>query len=411
MLLAEKAVEPLLPKFPEPRVPKNPVLGWASFSGADDAGRVSPIPTLLDFPHRKFVTSARVAIALALKRLGVGPGDTVLVPGYHCLSMVEPVVFTGATPLFFPLTEHLEVPVSTLSNVDLSHVRALLVTHYFGFPQAMRVISAFAKERGIPIIEDCAHAIFGSSDGQPIGSWGDYAAASLMKFFPVYDGGCLASQHHSLDGLKLRPPSRRFEVKALINAIERGLFYERFPGMQTAARTAIYMKDAMWAGYKHVRGGRGAPAHSYHDPAASDGVNGLDPSWIDRRISIASMQLVERLPVARIVARRRRNYTRLASELTDLPGARALFPHLPDDVVPYVFPLLVDRPERVFRRLKEDAVPLFRWEHLWDDEVTSIDPRSARYATEIFQLPCHQDLTDADVAWIIDRVRAAFRAA
>jgi dTDP-4-amino-4,6-dideoxygalactose transaminase len=76
-----------------------------------------------------------------------------------------------------------------------------------------------------------------------------------------------------------------------------------------------------------------------------------------------------------------------------------------------VFPLLVERPERVFRRLKTDGVPLFRWEHLWNDQAARTDPLSARYATEIFQLPCHQELTDDDLAWIVERVQTAFIAA
>lgn len=401
-------------KFPDPHVPKNPVLGWSSFSRAMPAGSpvaVDDTPSVLSLPHKRYVTSARVAIALALQRLGVGPGDRVLVPAYHCLSMVEPVVFCGAEPVFFPLTPRLEVPLAELERFDLRGVRAILVTHYFGFPQAMESICAFARAHGIPVIEDCAHAVFGRADGRPIGSWGDYAAVSLMKFFPVYDGGCLASATHSLDDLALRAPSGRFEAKALLNSIERGLSYQRFPGMQAAAKGTVRVKDAMWRGFKRLRAGRNTAPYAYQDPAASEGVNGLDPAWLDRRISFASQQLVERLPVARIIARRRCNYERLDAALRDLPSARPLFDRLPAGVVPYVFPLLVDRPERVFRRLKTDAVPLFRWERLWSDDAARVDPLSARYATEIFQLPCHQELTDDDLGWIIERVQAAFHAA
>ena len=411
--------------FPDPLVPKNPVLGWSSFSrhpsarrhGADDGDAIeeafdaASFPSVLSLPHKQYVTSARVAIALALQRVGVGAGDRVLVPAYHCLSMIEPIVFCGATPLFFPLTPQLEVPLGALESTDLSGVKAMLVTHYFGFPQAMRSITAFARANGIAVIEDCAHAVFGSADGQPIGTWGDYAAVSLMKFFPVYDGGCLVSAVHGLDDLALHRPSGRFEAKALLNSIERGLVYRRFPGLQTAARTTLSIKDAMWRGFKRLRSARSAKPFAYHDPAASDGVNGLDPTWLDRRISFASQQLVERLPVERIIARRRRHYRRLDQALRGLPGARPLFDRLPAGVVPYIFPLWVDCPARVFARLKNDGVPLFRWERLWDEEAMRVDPLAARYAMEIFQLPCHQEITDDELGWIIERVRAAFAAA
>jgi dTDP-4-amino-4,6-dideoxygalactose transaminase len=401
--------------FPTPRVPKNPVLGWTSFRSrpeADDpaiAGGRS-VPSVLALPHKRYVTSARVAIALALQRLGVTAGDRVLVPAYHCLSMVEPIVFCGAVPVFYPLTSNLDVPLDALERFDLVRVRAMLVTHYFGFPQAMASICAFAHARGIPVIEDCAHAVFGVADDRPIGTWGDYAAVSLMKFFPVYDGGCLISSTHALDDLALQKASRRFEVKAFLNSIERGLSYRRFPGIQAAAGTAIAVKDAMWRGFKRLRQARSDHPVAYHDPAASEGINGLDPAWLDRQISFASRMLVEHLPVDRIVARRRRNYRRLAAALSDLPGTRPFFAALPDTVVPYVFPLWVDRPARVFARLKQDGVPLFRWERLWSDDAALIDPQAARFATEIFQLPCHQELTDDEMSWIIDRVRAAFAA-
>lgn len=406
------ATDPMLPlTYPDPHVPKSPVLGWSSFRDTASAGDADDrFPSVLALPHRRYVTSARVAIALALQRLGVGAGDRVLVPAYHCLSMVEPVIFCGAEPVFFPLTPALEVPLATLEAFDLTNVKAMLVTHYFGFPQAMAAISAFAQARGIAIVEDCAHAVFGSSDGRPIGSWGDYAAVSLMKFFPVYDGGCLASGSRPLDDLRLKPPSRRFEVKALFNTVERGLRYRRFPGIQVAARTTLRAKDAVWHGIKRLRS-RGDVAFTYHDPAASEGVSGLDPSWLHCRMSIASQKLVERLPVSRIIVRRRANYLRLLDGLSGLSGARPLFPRLPVDVVPYVFPLHVDRPGRVFARLKEDGVPLFRWERLWNDEAVRVDPLSASYATEIFQFPCHQELDDDDLTWMIERVRDAFRRA
>ena len=393
--------------FPDPHVPKSPVLGWSSFRDSARSEARDPVPSVLSLPHRQYVTSARVAIAIALQRIGVGPGDRVLVPAYHCLSMVEPIQFCGAQPVFFPLTPSLEVPLDTLERFDLTGVKAMLVTHYFGFPQAMQAITRFARERGIAIVEDCAHAVFGSSDGRPIGSWGDYAAVSLMKFFPVYDGGCIASSMHSLDDLKLTAPSRRFEVKAFFNTVERGLRYERFPGIQVAARTTLRMKDALWKGIKQLRSGYDT-GFAYHDPAASDGVSGFDPSWVDRRMSVASQLLVDRLPLGRIVARRRRNYVRLLDGLSNLRGARPLYPTLPDSVVPYVFPLLVDEPERVFARVKEAAVPLFRWERLWNDEAGQVDPLSERYATAIFQFPCHQELDDDDIDWMIARTHEAF---
>ena len=67
----------------------------------------------------------------------------------------------------------------------------------------------------------------------------------------------------------------------------------------------------------------------------------------------------------RIVLARRRNYLELKSRLRSIPGARPLFPDLPDLAVPYVFPLCVDDPEPHFRAVRARGLPVFRWNWLW----------------------------------------------
>ena len=176
--------ESILPDYPEPRIPKNPVLGWGAL-GLSPSARNAAYPEVLDLAHTKLVTSARFAIAIALRELGVSTGDEVLVPAFHCLSMIEPVAWSGASPRLYPLDGNLGIGLKGLVGTDTSRVKAMLVTHYFGFPQPMQAISAFCAERGIGLIEDCAHAMFGMADGKPIGSWGDFAAVSMMKFLPI----------------------------------------------------------------------------------------------------------------------------------------------------------------------------------------------------------------------------------
>jgi aspartate/methionine/tyrosine aminotransferase len=79
-------------------LPRLPVLGWAAFAGE----RQAPLPSVLDQRNVLFTTSGRAAIALALRALGVAPGDRVLVPTYHCPTMIAPVVSTGADPRSIP---------------------------------------------------------------------------------------------------------------------------------------------------------------------------------------------------------------------------------------------------------------------------------------------------------------------
>jgi perosamine synthetase len=85
----------------------------------------------------------------------------------------------------------------------------------------MSTIREFCGTPKLSLIEDCAHAFFGSVDGKPMGASGDYAIASAWKFFPMIDGGLLISSSRDLTGIKLVDPSPRFQAKALINTFEK----------------------------------------------------------------------------------------------------------------------------------------------------------------------------------------------
>ncbi len=112
----------------------------------------------------------------------------------------------------------------------------------------------------------------------------------------------------------------------------------------------------------------------------------------------------------RIIERRRHNYLKLLAELGDLPGCRPLFPSLPDGVVPQVFPLVFEAPERAFPLLKQAGVPIIRFgEYLWEGMNASTCPVSAELSRCVFQLPCHQELLPNELDWMARCVREALR--
>ena len=112
----------------------------------------------------------------------------------------------------------------------LSSVRAMIVVHYFGLPQPMTAIRRFCDEHRIALIEDCAHALFGQTDDQPIGSTGDYAIASLAKFLPTTDGGCLVGKRRS--ALPRTPRKSAIdELRSVANALEIGARNQRLRGL------------------------------------------------------------------------------------------------------------------------------------------------------------------------------------
>jgi len=367
------------------------VFGWSAFSGA----RAARSGGVLSCRYRRYTTSGRAAIALALRALAIGSGDKVLVPTYHCPTMIAPVAQIGARPMFYPITASGAVDLEWLGRAPLAGVRALLATHYFGVPQPMSELRAFCDGHRIALIEDCAHAFFGESDGSAVGSWGDLAIASLPKFFPVPEGGVIASGRRPLNGLEFAPFSLRDEIKAAASAVEIGALHGRFPGLNPLLRGVFGLKN-------RLRGDAASAARQgeHSDLSVEDRLNSLRPAIVARWIASSVVQ-------SRIIERRRVNYAALASALGRIVGARPLCPVLPDGVTPYVFPLYVDEPTASYQRLRSAGVPIFRWDEVWPGTPALDGDHGLDWANRVFQLGCHQDLSQPDMEAIARAVREA----
>jgi perosamine synthetase len=375
------------PDYPEPKAPSHPVLSSRTF------GLGRSVPTVLDAGRIAHTVSGRMALALALERLGIGAGARVLLPAYHCTAIVEPVVRAGAEPVFYAVHRDLTVDLDDIERKSAG-ARAILAIHYFGFPQELSGLRALCDAKGIALIEDCAHSFFGLFDGRPVGTTGDMAIASTWKFFAVQEGGCLVTR----DRLpRLRGPGLRYEAKSMVNALERAWEMGRLPLLRVLLAPALWLKNAM---RNLRRRGRG-PAPSTDVPT---GGADFDASWVGRRPSRFS-RLVLALSSRRRVARlRRRNYAILLDGFRGLPGVTILHPALPEGIVPYVFPLLVED-EGVFPALKQRGVPIVRFgEFLWEGVD---DPTALELSRKVLQFPCHQELTRSELDWIVTEVRDA----
>jgi dTDP-4-amino-4,6-dideoxygalactose transaminase len=345
-----------------------------------------------------------MAIGLVLEHAQVGYGDEVLLPAYHCISMIEPVIWRNAKPVFYRINEDTSVDLHDIETRITEHTRALHVTHYFGFPQDMVRIRAFCDAHGLLLIEDCAHAFFGTIGGAPIGSYGDYAVASTWKFFPTYDGGVIASAQRSLTGLNLNWPTAWFQAKALANTLEQAFEYRRLPIAHVAFKAPFLVKDLVLQLVK--RRAKIVPAVDV-EPTTGLGGWGFDPLVVHKKSSIASRMITAMASKHRICETRRRNYLDLLDGLGDIPGCRPLFRDLPRGVVPQVFPLVFDAPESAFQRLKELGVPIIRFgEYLWDGMDPATCPVSSDLSRRVFQLPCHQELHDSELNWMISQVKS-----
>lgn len=381
----------------QPWVPLAPVLSGAAFR----RGPRGHVASILDAGQVRLVTSGRIAIGLALQEMGVATGDIVLMPAYHSLSMIPPVLWRGAQARFYRINQDTQVDLADLSAKYDPRVKALVVTHYFGFMQDMAPIRAWCDRHNVALLEDCAHCFFGAQAGTS----GDYAIASSMKFFPAYEGGVLASRRHDLHAIALQSAGASFELKVALNTLERSFAYGRLAPLRLLLALPLRVKDALW---RRRKAGRAeAPALA---PASSDSEAGFDPAWLDKRSSWFARLLLRRVGHGRIVALRRAHYALLLAALADAHGARPLHAQLPPGACPWMFPLVVDNPDAVFARLHREGVPVTRFaELLWDGVDAAVCANSVYLSRHVLAFPCHQELLPDELAWMVKCIAAALQ--
>lgn len=366
-------------------LPRGPILDWSSFTVVDAPG----IPSVENLAHTAYTTSGRAALYQALLQLQLPPGSTVLVPSYHCPTMVAPVILANLKPVFFGLRTDGLPKLDTIDSTTANNSTAMIVSHYFGIARSLAQVRQWCDERGIVLIEDCAHCYFGQAGERPVGAWGDYSAASLSKFLPVPEGGLLASAHRPIASLRLAPPSFKAQLKGWVDVFELATKYKRFAGISRALALLFRLKN------------------SYPQLAANDGnatgatvaslIQDCDMARIAQTPLWASMTLKSVLPRGRIINRRQQNFACYARHFAHVVGAKPLFPLPSTTVAPYVFPLWVDEADRVYHALRVLALPVFRWDRIWPG-VTQMDGDvGPQWSQHVLQLLCHQDLSETDI--------------
>jgi dTDP-4-amino-4,6-dideoxygalactose transaminase len=152
--------------------------------------------------HAVAVSSGTAALHLACRVLEVGAGDEVVVPSLTFVATANAVVYCGATPVFADIAS---LDDWTVSPEDIERrvnerTAAIIVMHYGGYPCDMAAVLDVACRRGVPVIEDCAHAPLASLDGRALGTFGAIGCFSFYanKNLAVGEGGMLVTDDGEL---------------------------------------------------------------------------------------------------------------------------------------------------------------------------------------------------------------------
>ncbi len=334
-------------------------------------------------PQAVAVSSATAGLHLGLNALGIGPGDEVLVPTITFASTAATVIHAGARPVLVDCEpDTLNFSVADAERKCTPRTRAIVPVHFAGHPCDMDAILALAAARGVPVMEDAAHALPARYRGRTIGT---IAALTVFSFYATKN---LATGEGGM-------------VTGADEALMERVRSRRLHGM-TRDAWKRYSKEGSWR----------------YDVAYP----GFKYNMTDMNAALGLVQL-RRLPAMQ--AERLRLVAAYREALADLDAAIELPTCRPD--VEHAWHLFVIRVRPEGLRIGRDEViqelsaagigtsvhfiPLHEHSHYRDH--LGIAPESVPVAAREWQrclsLPLYPGLTAADVARVADTLRAIVR--
>ncbi len=201
--------------------------------------------------HAVGVANGTEALTIALRALGVGPGDEVVVPSFTFYASAEAIPPTGATPVFCDVdpATYLATP-ETVRAAITPRTKAVIAVHLFGNVAPVAEIAAL----GVPVIEDAAQAA-GSigPDGRP----GTLGALATFSFYPSKNLGALGDGGAVTTGdpvLAEEVRTLRFHGSRDKVTYEQVGYNSRLDELQAAALRVMLPELEHWAAHRHLAG-------------------------------------------------------------------------------------------------------------------------------------------------------------
>jgi dTDP-4-amino-4,6-dideoxygalactose transaminase len=192
---------------------------------------------LLGAAHALGISNGSDALFLALRALGIGPGDEVITTAFTFVATAEAILRTGATPVFADIEpKHLCLSPSSTERLLTAKTRAVLYVHLYGDPGLVAQHAELCKARRLFLVEDACQAFGARVEGRAVGTWGHVGCFSFFPTKPLGglgDGGlCVtndaqvasrirALRSHGLESDRYRSLGGNFRLDALQAALLR----------------------------------------------------------------------------------------------------------------------------------------------------------------------------------------------
>lgn len=335
----------------------------------------------------------KAALRDGLDHLGCRSTGNVLVPAYLPDGVVEPILELGLEPRYYSIEADLGPDLADLvARID-AESRAVMVVHYFGFPQPrFEEVLSLATDRDLFVVDNSAHSPFSRRDSRLLGTFGDVGFTSFRKTLPLPDGALLVGDGVSACASPLAGHASWVSPSNCRHLVRKLLTFVRF---RTDRPRRIADAALVLAGAPPV-----GPELTYALSKAP--------------MSSLSWYLTGTIDPRGVIAARRAVYSAWLDVFAGQPEASLLYESLPDGVCPQAVPLVFDRADAARRFVEAVKTAGVEGVHTWPHlrEAVGEDPAyetATDLASRLVTVPCHQQLSPDAVAGAADGVAAALR--
>jgi dTDP-4-amino-4,6-dideoxygalactose transaminase len=177
---------------------------WGSIDGTFVKRLEVEFAELQDARHGIACVNGTMALSVALKALGIGPGDEVLVPPYTFIATASAALMIGAIPVFVDVElDTLLIDPTLIDAAVTPRTKAIIPVHHGGSPADMDGVMAAAGRHDLKVVEDAAQAHGSAWRGRPVGAIGNIGTFSFQSSKPINagEGGIMLTDDDELDEL------------------------------------------------------------------------------------------------------------------------------------------------------------------------------------------------------------------
>ena len=352
--------------------------------GIGEIGRLGPNESLI------LTYKARAAIFQLCRAIPHTDDAPILVPAFHCPTVVEPILRAGCRVAFYRIRKDLSIDLEDLARKVQGGVKAVLVIHYCGFPVDLSPIIEMRGDRNWFLIEDWSHSFLDARRKELTGGAGDCAVYSFYKQVPTHVGGGLRIFR---PGFAVPKPTGNPGIRNSLVILKRLL------------EQAVENSDAGYA-KKLFQSLERKRVENFRKPKADAAIEPAGNYEFDENLANSGMprlsKAVLNLSDWPLIIRRRRELFRLwAGSLQSHQGLEKVFGPLSESVCPWAYPVLMKDRSNYDHRLRAKGVPLFTFGetlHPLLRESDSLAREDAEYlSNNLLMLSVEQGLSDASV--------------